>query len=248
MSRVLNVILSHQSAVDVKQLLRWWSSYVPDQNVLLAYGGNEEEFNKLPDVPRIFITDTRLRVDKTREKQSYAGIWRATVQWLQKGGNGLFSHVYFAEFDHLPLVSNLAENLLGRLEQEQADVLGHGLCRVDQTSNVLYLHHLADPEFRKFWRHVSIRSDQEVVLRMLGTGSFWTYEAFTDIGRRSEDVSIYLEVYLPTLAHHLGYRVRDFGDQNRCVSPIPKPQCSVERARELGCWTVHPIKTIPNGR
>ena len=47
MSRVLNVILSHQSKAEVQRLVDWWSSYVPIENVLLAYGGSEEEFNRL---------------------------------------------------------------------------------------------------------------------------------------------------------------------------------------------------------
>ena len=158
-----------------------------------------------------------MRVNKAREKQSYAGVWRAAAEWLEERGNGSFTHVYFAEFDHLPLVSNLAENLLGRLEQERADVLGHGLCRIDNTSNVLYLYHAADPKFMKFWRRTSVRSDPNVILRMLATGSFWTREAFSNVGAQLEDVPVYLELYFPTLAHHLGYRLRDFGDQNRCA-------------------------------
>jgi hypothetical protein len=244
-SRVLNLILSHQSRSEIELLLSWWSSYTSLDNFLLAYGGSREEFDTLPDIARIFVTDPRLRVNKTRDKQSYAGVWQAATRWLSERPERSFTHIYFAEFDHLPVVTNIAEHLLGRLEKEQADVLGHGLCRIDNTSNALYLYHLADPGFKKLWRQISVRSDRRVVLRMLATGSFWTRRAFADVATQVQDTPVYLELYLPTLAHHLGYRVRDFGDQNRCVSSTPKLQYSIERARELGCWTVHPIKTIP---
>ena len=245
MSRVLNVILSHQPKVELERVMEWWSSCAPVENLLLAYGGTEEEFEKLADVSRVFVADPRLRVNKARGKQNYAGVWRAAAQWLAERRDESFSHVYFAEFDHLPVISDLAVKLEERLEQEQADVLGHGLHRIDGTSNVHYLYHLSDPAFMNFWRRISVRSDKQTVLRMLGTGSFWTRQAFMDVAAQKEEISVYLEVYLPTLAHHLGFRVRDFLDQNKCVSPMPMPGLSVDSARRMGCWTMHPIKVSP---
>jgi hypothetical protein len=245
MSRVLNVILSHQHRVELERLLAWWSSCAPVENLLVAYGGTEGEFKKLPDVSRVFVSDPQLRVDKVREKQSYAGVWRAAAQWLAERPGESFTHVYFAEFDHLPVVPDLAVKLVERLEQEQADVMGHGLRRIDGTSNVHYLYHLSNPAFMKFWRRISVRSDKQTVLGMLATGSFWTRKAFMDVAAQKEEILAYLEIYLPTLAHHLGFRVREFRDQNKCVFPILVPGLSVERARQQGCWTVHPIKTTP---
>jgi len=246
MSRVLNLILSHQPRAELERLLAWWSSYAPVEDLLLAYGGMEEEFKKLPNVSRVFVADPRLRAgDMPREKHSYGGVWRAAAQWLAERRGESFTHVHFAEFDHLPVVSDLAAKLLERAEQEQADVLAHGLYRVDGTSNVHYLYHLSNPAFMKFWRRISVRSDKETVFKMLCTGSFWTCKAFMDTAAQEEEVLAYLEIYLPTLAHHLGFRVRDFRDQSQCVFALPRHWLSVESARQMGCWTVHPMKTIP---
>ena len=245
MNRILNVILSHQSEVELRKLLEWWSCCVPMEDLLVAYGGTREEFDSLPDVSRVFVSDPRLRDNKTRAKQSYGGVWRSVAQWLTKQQNGSFTHVYFAEFDHLPVVRNLGARLMERLDREQADVLGHGLRRVDGTSNVHYLYHLSDPEFLTFWRRISVRPDKETVLHMVATGSFWTRKAFIDVAARNEEISAYLEIYLPTLAHHLGFRIRDFQDQTKCVSTAVVPALSVRKAREAGCWTVHPVKTVP---
>jgi len=244
-SRVLNLILSHQSRSELQRVLSWWFSYVSAEDLLLAYGGTEEEFEKLPDMSRLFISDQRLRAEQTRGKQSYGEVWRAAARWLAERQNEPFTHVYFAEFDHLPVVHDLTSKLVARLEEERADVLGHGLRRVDGTSNVHYLYHLSDPEFLKFWRRTSVRSDKEVVFHMLATGSFWTRQAFMDVAARNEEISAYLEIYLPTLAHHLGFRIRDFQDQNKCVSTEAAPELSLESARQNGCWTVHPIKSAP---
>lgn len=246
MSRVLNVILTHQPRTELEQVLGWWSACAPPENILVAYGGTEKEFNNLPDVSRVFVTDPRLRVkDMQRDKHSYGGVWRAAAQWLAEKRDESFTHVYFAEFDHLPVVPNLAAKLLDRAEREQADVLVHGLHRVDGSSNVHYLHHLSDPEFMKFWHRISVRFDKETVLKIVCTGSFWTRQAFMGVAAQQEQISAYLEVYLPTLAHHLGFRVRSFRDQDQCVYTLAVDGLSVEKARQMGCWTVHPIKTPP---
>jgi hypothetical protein len=55
---------------------------------------------------------------------------------------------------------------------------------------------------------------------------------------------VYMELYLPTLAHHLGFRVRDFGDQNRFVQVLKDATGDIDRARAEGAWTLHPIKRL----
>jgi hypothetical protein len=244
-NRVLNVILSHQSRLELGRLVEWWSHCAPIEDLLVAYGGTPEEFELLAGISSVFVSDPRLRLNKVRAKQSYCGVWRAVAEWLAEQQNDSFTHVHFAEFDHLPVFPDLAARLVDRLEQEQADVLGHGLRRVDGTGHIQYLHHLSDPEFLKFWRGISVRPDKETVFHMLITGSFWRRKAFMDVAAQKEEISAYLEIYLPTLAHHLGFRVRGFGDQTKCVSTMLIPALSVEKAREAGCWTVHPIKIVP---
>ena len=249
MNRVLNVILTHQSRSDVERLLAWWSHCSAPGNILLAYGGTEEEFKKLPDIPRIFVADPRLRVkgDLARGKQSYGGVWRAVANRLAGEPNPDWTHIYFAEYDHLPLVSDLSERLLRRMEEERADVLAHRLLRVDGSSFEICLNHIGDPAFAAFWRRISVRANKDVVLYMLGTGSFWTCEAFLAVASQPEQISAFLEIYLPTLAHHLGFRVRDFNDQNLCCRANPIPEISsAAAARARGCWTMHPLKKIPD--
>jgi hypothetical protein len=245
MSRVLNLILSHQPKAELEGLLRWWSHYAPAENTLVAYGGTQEEFEKLSNVPRVFVTDPRLRRKHGREKQSWSGFLSTAADWLTNNEEHTFTHVYIAEFDHLPLVSDLGIRLVEHLQREQADVLGHGLRRVDGTSHVHYLHHLSDPEFSKFWQRISVRAEKQVVFHMIVTGSFWSRDAFMRVAAQPQDISAYVEIYLPTVAHHLGFRVRAFEGQNKCVFPGLVPGLSVDGARQNGCWTVHPIKTTP---
>jgi hypothetical protein len=80
---------------------------------------------------------------------------------------------------------------------------------------------------------------------MLGTGSFWTRDAFLAVARQEETVPVYLEIYLPTVAHHLGFRIRDFADQSRFVLGEGDLAAEIPRARAEGAWTLHPVKTWP---
>jgi hypothetical protein len=147
------------------------------------------------------------------------------------------------EYDHLPVTPDTVRQIRSFAEAESADLLGFQVKRLDNTHSPHYLSHAFDPEFHAFWNEVSRREDRAVVLSMIGTGSLWRREVFDEVAHYEEPTPIYLEIYLPTLAHHLGYRVRDFGEQNRFVSSLPKPYFNLTWAQEQGAWTIHPLKT-----
>ncbi len=211
---------------------------------MLCYGGSQENFAQIAHEPKIFIDDPRLRTrDHQRERQSYTRIFQKASAWLRDRPQ--FGYVYFAEFDHWPVAKDFEARLIERLQREGADVLAHQLARRDQTSCVYYLSHLNDPRFLPWLRQISRRAEPAVVLNMFGSGSFWTREAFLSVGEAAEPFPMYLETYLPTLAHHLGFRVRDFQEQNRFVSVTGDRYAEIEPARQSGAWTIHPVKTWP---
>ena len=244
MSRVLNLLLTHQPAPAVARMLAWWRDYCPPENVLLVYCGNEKTFAGLDHPHKVRVDDPRLRtVQHSRERQSYTGVFRETGRWLAAAGQD-FTHVHFAEYDQLPLVPDFNARQLARLEAERADVLGFQLARVDGTNQPHLLYHEGLPGFADHWREVSVRADKGTVLSMFGSGSFWTREAFTAVAGREEPFPIYLELYLSTLAHHLGYRLRDWGEQNRHISSLGNFVDRIDEARRAGAWTLHPVKTL----
>ena len=242
MSRVLNLLLAHQSPEMVAKVLKHWSGSAAESDILVAYGGNEPSFVVLNAPNKIFVPDPRLRTtDHPRERQSYAKVFAAASEWIR---NRDFTHVYFAEFDHLPLVPDLAARLLDRMREEKADMLGHSVRRVDDTSWHHYLYHAQDPRFHAYWDAISSRADRRAVLTMLGTGSFWTREAFDAVAAAEEPFPMYLEIVLPTLAHHLGFRVRDWKEQNRFVRNLGEMRAQIPKARSAGAWTIHPVKNV----
>ena len=240
MAQVLNVILTHQPAPCVAAMLDWWRQYFTLDHVLVAGGGRREDFEAIAHPHKIFIADPRLHtVDHQREFQSYTGLFHAISGWL---AGREFTHISFCEYDHLPLLGDFNERHLARLAAEGADVLGCQVRRVDGTNHPHYLYHQSNPEFHRFWEKITRQTDPDVVLSMFGSGSFWTRAAFDAVAAVPEPFRIYLEIHLPTLAHHLGFRVRDLPEQNRFVQVFRDLEAELDEARRAGAWAVHPVK------
>jgi hypothetical protein len=245
MSRVLNLILSHQEPAALRRVLDWWVHFVPLEDVLVVYGGTVETFDRLDFDQRVFVADPRLRTrDHPLERQSYTAVFQAASRWM--AGRD-FTHVYFAEFDHLPLAARFHKLVLDAMERERADALVARLRRVDSTNHPHYLHECSEPRFHPFWESISVRRDPRTVLTMIAPGSCWTRAAFDAIAARDEPFPIYLEIYLPTLAHHLGFRVRDLGEQNRWIHFQGERGAEIEAASAAGAWALHPVKKIELG-
>ncbi len=81
---------------------------------------------------------------------------------------------------------------------------------------------------------------------MLGTGSVWRREAFDAVADIAEPFPIYLEIYQPTLAHHMGFRVRPLPDQDQFVDNLRDMSEQIDAARTCGAWVIHPVKRLWN--
>lgn len=223
-------------------MLDWWQRSVDREHVLIAHGGRAEDFAGVAHPQKILVEDPRLQtVSHQREMQSYTGLFRDISAWL--AGRD-YTHVLFCEYDHFPLVPDFNQRYLARIAAEDADVIGCQVCRVDGTSDPHYLHHQTIPEFHPFWEKITRRDDPSVILSMFGSGMFWTREAFDALAATTEPFRMYLEIYLPTMAHHLGFRVRDLPDQNPFVQVLPDREHQRSAASRAGAWAVHPVKHI----
>ena len=243
MDDVLNVLIAHQEPEAVRQLTGYWS-HISRDGLIVAHGGSPDAYARLEFEPKIFIDDPRLRTrDHQRELQSITAIFRGVHAWLESSGRG-FEFIYLGEYDHLALVHDLNARQVSRLRQERADVLAFQLRRVDGTSNPHYLYHASDPRFHAHLASVTVRADPMVVLSMIGTGSFWTREAFAAVAAAEEPFPMYSELFVPTLAHHLGFRLRDYGTQERFVSALGERSAEIGSAVAEGAWSLHPVKNI----
>lgn len=242
---VLNVLLTHQTPEAFASVSQWWKPICSPDDLLVLHGGQSDDFAKIPHPTKLFLEDPRLRIsDHQRNKQSQAEVYSKVADWLSTRSQ--YTHVFICEYDQLPLVSDLNARQLELAAREDADLLAHHVARIDDTSNPHFLNHSHDNAFNSFWPTLSVRRDPHAVLTMIGTGPFWSREAFLAVADHAQPVQCYLELWFPSLAHHLGFRVRNFpADQNRWIQALPTPPLSVDRARDEGAWCVHPIKCAP---
>lgn len=243
MSKVLTLLLSHQEPAALQAVLDLWEPVTRSGELLLAYGGTAEHFARIAHEAKIFVPDPRLRTrDHQRECQSYTSVMQQAGEWT--AGRPEFSYIHFVEFDQVPLVADLNARMVAEIEKEDADLLAHHLRRIDDTSHPHYLYHARNPKFHEWIKSVSLRQNKTLVLSMMGTGSFWKRDCFMAVAPLHEPAPIYFELYLPTLAHHLGFRVRPWLHQSAFISNMPYPDLNLEHARSSGAWTVHPVKSL----
>lgn len=245
MAEVLNVLMVHQAPAFVDQLLNHWRAVTDPSHLLIAHGGLEADYRGVRHEAKVFVSDPRLRTyDHQREFQSITGVFHAVRDWLSACGRD-FTFVYLSEYDHLPLIPDLNSRLIAQLASRQADVLAYNLARIDGTSYPHYLYHAAHPQFHPWLEKITVRSDPLVTLTMLGTGSFWSRSAFDAVAATDEPFPIYQEVFIPTVAHHLGFRISDYGEQNSFVSHTGERSAEILTVKERGAWTLHPVKRLP---
>jgi hypothetical protein len=132
------------------------------------------------------------------------------------------------------------------LAAENADVIGCRMLRVDGTNHPHFLQHAALAGFAEFWNRITRRDDASVVLSMFVVSSVWTRAAFNAVAAVAEPFPMFLELWLPTLAHHLGFRLRGLPDQDPFISNLGDMTSLVktDASRRLGAWAAHPVKRM----
>jgi hypothetical protein len=246
MNDTVTILVTHQSPDQVHRMLEWWKRHVSGTQVLVAYGGSHECFQRISAPQKIFVADPRIRTkDHVRERQSYTGVFRAASDALKESS---FRYLWLVEFDHIPIAPRALDELKKQMAEASADILCYCLKRIDKTISPHFLGHAIDPEFFELWRSISVRREKEVVLSMFVSGSLWKRSAFEAVAAREEAFPVYVEIYLPTIAHHLGFRLVDLGTQNQFIKSAPTRSLTFEFAKARGALTVHPLKHFWDGK
>lgn len=240
---VCHVIICHLSPAQAQAVVERWRTVEPESIQLLAYGGTKADYDRLPpDLNAIYIAEDSLRTNNhARERQQYSGIFKSASHWLAQNDVAA-THVHLAEFDVIPLVDHPGLLLVRSLQEEDADVLGFGLVDLTGTTHPHYRHEMSGAKLLEYLNGASMRELRTRLIAMLGCSSIWTRECF-DAVAQLDTPRVYLEVAMPTLAHHLGYRVRPMPEaQQRFVTFQGDYTSRIEEYRQKGAWLVHPCK------
>lgn len=240
MADTANIIISHQSPACISRMLEWWKTKTPEHSLWIAYGGKREVFDSIPWQNKFYLESSRIRIkDAQREKQGYHEIFQLAAQ---QGIPQRHAYIHLAEFDQIPLQPSLNDLQTRRLLELNADVLAYHLKRVDGTNHPHYLNHSMNPKFHEFFRSLSIRDQKDVVLSFVGFGSFWKSEAFAAVAEIQEPFPIYLELWMPSVAHHLGFRIRRIDEPAQYNHVDGDAAHLLAEAAAAGIWNLHPAK------
>lgn len=237
----LIVLLTHQDAARVGRMARRWER--TGAELLVAHAGRREDFEGIEGVRKVFVEDPLIRTrHHQRERQSYTALYRVASAEAERAGARF---VLLAEYDYYPVAEDLPARLAGRMERERAGLLGYHVRRVDGTNEPHFLYHAADGWFREWYAGQSRRGEKGVILSMLGTGVLWRAEVLAEVLAAGEPPGrVYHELHFPTLAHHLGFRVRGMADQN----PFVRVGAEWDpRRAPAEAWALHPVKRAWEG-
>jgi len=244
MSATVNVILTHHPPETVAKMKEWWQRYAPGEDLLLAYGGTRENFDSINDSWKVFVEDPRVRTRfHQKEKQSFQGVFKAVSAELAQRPD--IEWIHFNECDQLPLVPGYSEKILAHALEQQADAAGHFLRRIDGTGHPHILLDSVEEKVGKIIREISIRNSDSTILSMLGCGGFFSREAFDALAAIDDTEGIYLEIFIPTVLHHLGFRIRNIPSQEWAMHP--KTRKNPDQALSLinqGAWCAHPVNGL----
>lgn len=240
MAGTANIIVTHQSPACIARMLSWWKSRTPEHSLWIAYGGKRDVFDSIPWENKFYLESSRIRTrDPQRDRQGYHEIFQLAAQHgiLQR-----HAYIHLAEYDQIPLQPSLNDLQSRRLLELDADVLAYRLQRVDGTGHPHYLNHAANSKFHEFFSSLSIRDQKDVVLAFVGFGSFWRAEAFAAVAAVQEPFPIYLELWMPTVAHHLGFRIQRINELARYNHVEGDAAPLLAEATAAGIWNLHPAK------
>lgn len=227
---VLLVLLDHRDAKTVAATARRWLEHgFSTESILVLHGGEKSDFDAIDWPQKGFLDSAALRTrDHQREKQSYRAVLDFVTEWIQRTQ---FTHILFVEQDQIPIAENLPDKFLERMQKEDADVLCHGLTRLDGSTHAHWLFNMETPlAAHPFYC-------------MLGTGHFWKRGAWMALSHDRRFGKMYLEIDLASTAAALGFRLVELTDQEPFVSNLPENlACSPEEAAARGAWTMHPVR------
>lgn len=238
---ILTLLVTHLDAGDVAASLRQFPSHA---RVLVCHGGKREDFDAIDHSEKIFVEDPSLRGPLSQ--QQYTGLllhaWNSVIEEDEE-----IDLVFLAEYDHIVLRDDFEIALRKVIEHSGADFLGKNCSRRDDTNWPHALRARRDRELFSLVDAVSTRHQRDALWGCLGTGMLMRREALQAFAQ-IDHVPGYLELYVPTLIHHLGFRLDDvdrFSDLYAYVNAPPeKDLAALRAARSERHFFCHPFKRV----
>jgi hypothetical protein len=240
----LNVILTHQDSAAVDGYVRYLQAVAPAARFVVAHGGRREDFEQVEHPEKIFVDDPTLRA-APRTFQSY----HTTLGELHEAfvdGDPNIDGVYLFEWDHVVLRGDFEAPLIALAERHGAGFMGKSCVERTGTNWHHYTRFRRDRALLEHLREHSVREDPTRMFGTLGNGFWISRDALAAYVAIEDRPAAYGELYVPTLLHHLGFRVIDIdGDADLYRHVRYEPELSVDDVmaiKRAGGWFAHPFK------
>lgn len=243
---LLTAILTHLDAPLVERQLAHLRSLAPGSRFVVCHGGRSEQFTPLsPRDDAIFVDDPSLRgphFDKSLN-HTLEVLFDAYVR-----DDESIEFVYVIEYDHLILRADFESRLEDLARATGAGLLAKWAGVRNDTNWSHYLKARGDARLDDFISRISVRDDPSVRLGCLGTGLLIRRDALGAFRAMREPPAAYVEMFVPTTIHHLGFEVVDVDAVSDLYLGIRwLPEYTLDEAlerRHAGAVFVHPFKDL----
>lgn len=241
---MVTAVITHLDADQVHASAALLRTVAPDARFVICYGGPPTEFERIDIDEKVFIDDPTLKSNGPHLQsmtQVFEAVWNAFFADDDRADS-----LYVIEYDHLVLHGGFEARLRELADATNADLLGKKCIDCSATNHEHYIRFRRDPKLLEHLRRLSVREDPTRIYSCLGDGIWLTRHALEAYVAVERHPPCYLEVYVPTLLHHLGFHVVNIdahSDVYRDVRWLPPIEVHevIERLQQ-GAVFMHPVK------
>ena len=243
MKKIANIIICHQDNLFLQKLLSHWLAYASEENIWLAYGGKEKDFLKIQWENKFFIKDPYLKPENSLRPwdtyHSYQEVFSQASLILPD----IYDYIHLTEYDDIPIQKDINEQQIEYLQKEKANIICYNLQRVDQTNYPVYLAQCKNEKFSSYLQSISVRKAKNLIFKTLGYGLFFEKKAFFRLATLKKTPLCFLEIAIPTFAHHLGFRIRS-KKRDSYSHYFSSHKGKFQEQFNLESWSQHPVKKL----
>jgi len=242
----LNVVLTHLAAPVVDAGVRYLEELAPHARFVICHVGDAEDFEGVEHKQKLFVDDPSFRAPPITFQSlnmTLSGVYEQFVR-----DDATIRGVYVFEYDHLVLRSDFEEQLSAVATRSGADFVGKTCVERTATNWPHYVRFRRDERLLAHLRKLSTREDPARMYGCVGNGFWLTREALHAYAEVESHPPCYGELYVPTLLHHLGFKVGDIDTHSDVYRHVrwapPFTLHEVLRLKREGATFVHPFKDL----
>jgi hypothetical protein len=242
---LLTALLTHLDRARVEGQLGFLRRVAPRSRFVAVHGGKRADFEGLPAEDAVFVDDPSLRgphFDKSLNDTLRA----IHARWVRDDPD--VDLVYLAEYDHLILRADFEDALRAVAARTGAGLVAKNATRRNDTNWSHFLKVRHDERLNDYIASITTRDDPLVRWGCLGTGLLLTRAALEAFCALEDPPPYYVEMFVPTAIHHLGFRVVDMDAVSDLYADVRwLPEFDVHEAlaaKRAGRHFVHPFKRL----